>query len=280
MTFTKNMFYKIKRLIPMMGLAALTTLPTACEDPEQETAILSETKRGKPVDTDSTATKTDSTAVKTDTLRSVDVYFSRENTPDFGVVEYHVQDSTIGKVYLVPIGNWDDVQHDLIQIIRWLYLEPGLNMSPKVHGRGDFNFKLGEASKVYDDSIWFTENGWTINKKYQHGAFRDIEIKFNGSNGADVLTFDTLNYYANDSTVRAIYLVPTGSWSNTYASNITFMRNNFMEPRIKVSPKIHGRGDFNFKLGEASKVPDDSIWFTKQGWTINKAYQNQNQHQK
>ena len=40
-----------------------------------------------------------------------------------------------------------------------------------------------------------------------------------------------------------------------------------------MSPKMRGRGDFDFKLGEASKVPDDSLWFIKQGWTINKAYQ-------
>ena len=84
---------------------------------------------------------------------------------------------------------------------------------------------------------------------------------------------DFVQNYAKDETIKAIYLVPTGHWGGCTAYNITYARNNFLQPRLNISPKIRGRGDFDFKLGEASKVPDDSLWFVKNGWTINKNYQ-------
>jgi len=102
---------------------------------------------------------------------------------------------------------------------------------------------------------------------------RDVEIKFSSINADKVLTMETLQSYANDETVRTIYMVPIEHWNSSMAGNITFMRKNFLQPRLNISPKIHGRGDFDFVLGEASKVPDDSLWFVKNGWTINKKYQ-------
>lgn len=102
---------------------------------------------------------------------------------------------------------------------------------------------------------------------------REIEIKFNNENGDKILTFEALQNYANDKTVKTIYLIPTAHWNGNVAGNITFMRNNFLQPRLSISPKIQGRGDFDFKLGEASKVPNDSLWFVKNGWTINKSHQ-------
>lgn len=60
-----------------------------------------------------------------------------------------------------------------------------------------------------------------------------------------------------------------------YANQIAQTRTRFFQPRIELSTKIHGRGDFNFKVGEASKVPSDSLWFVQHGWTINKYLQAQ-----
>ncbi|MBO4626026.1 MAG: hypothetical protein J5679_01980 [Alphaproteobacteria bacterium] len=282
MKLSKKMFYKIKRLIPMMGLAGLTTLPIACEDPEQEAELLAEAKRGFPGDKDSTTTKTDTT-------NNVSVPFStHEFTQIFGdelvqyiqtfiaTIETQAKDSTVDTIYMVPNGNWEDVDKIGIFRIRDLFLQPATEISPKVHGRGDFNFKLGEATKTPADSLWFTEKGWTINKKY-HGIPRDIEIKFNRDNHIPAIT-NYIPYFTNDSTVRAIYLVPEGHWTDFNHYTIPSFRT-FLQQQVELSPKIHGRGDFDFKLGEASKVPQDSIWITQQGWTINKAYQN-NQNQK
>jgi len=102
---------------------------------------------------------------------------------------------------------------------------------------------------------------------------RDIEIVFDDDTAGKILTFETLQNCANDKTVKTIYLVPTGHWDGNVAYNITYARNNFLQPRLDISPKIRGRGDFDFRLGEASKVPDDSLWYVQQGWTINKKYQ-------
>lgn len=103
----------------------------------------------------------------------------------------------------------------------------------------------------------------------------DVEIHFTGQTGDEKLTFEILQKYINDPSVRYIYMVAEGNWGGVIARNITEMRERFFQPRIEMSKKMHGRGDFNFQLGEASKVPDDSIWYTQQGWTINKRFQNQ-----
>lgn len=100
-------------------------------------------------------------------------------------------------------------------------------------------------------------------------ATKDIELKFDNHDGSAV-SFENLQKYANDKSVRTIYMVPTDHWDGNTAHNITYLRNNFLEPRLNISPKIHGRGNFDFALGEASKVPADSLWYVKNGWTINK----------
>ncbi len=107
------------------------------------------------------------------------------------------------------------------------------------------------------------------------GPTKDVEIEFDVSNVDEKLEMQTLQILVEDKSIRNIYLVATsnGGWSGCVARNITQMRERFFQPRMEMSKKLHGRGDFNFKLGEASKVPDDSLWYVKQGWTINKAYQ-------
>ena len=100
----------------------------------------------------------------------------------------------------------------------------------------------------------------------------DVEIEFDNRTADKILTFELLQNYANDKTIKTIYLVPVKHWNGNAAHNITYMRNNFLEPRLNISPKIRGRGDFDFKLGEASKVPEDSLWYIQHGWTINKNY--------
>ena len=100
----------------------------------------------------------------------------------------------------------------------------------------------------------------------------DVEIEFNFNNFIEILAKENLLKLINDRSVRHIYMTATGHWDNIGA-NIPIYREHFFQPRIEMSTKIRGRGDFDFKLGEASKVPEDSLWFVQQGWTINKKYQ-------
>lgn len=104
---------------------------------------------------------------------------------------------------------------------------------------------------------------------------RDVEISFTPYTSDEKLTFPILQKYVDDPSVRNIYLVSEGDWSMFYANNISQTRTRFFQPRIELSPKIRGRGDLNFAIGEASKVPSDSLWFVQNGWTINKVLQNQ-----
>ncbi len=76
--------------------------------------------------------------------------------------------------------------------------------------------------------------------------------------------------YANDPTVEKIVNKATGDWSECKADVIVFLNRNVLPDMFKVAKgKGIGDGDFNFVLGEASKVPDDSIGIVKRGFTIN-----------
>ena len=83
-------------------------------------------------------------------------------------------------------------------------------------------------------------------------------------------TIETVREYANCDTIANIYLDPSREdWSKCVYYNIISCRNGLQE-YLDISSKIHGRGNFNFTPGEASKIPTDSLWFVQNGWTINK----------
>ena len=81
---------------------------------------------------------------------------------------------------------------------------------------------------------------------------------------------EELGIYANDSTVEKIVCKATGDWSSYNSESVTFFYRNVIPDMDKAAKgKWIGEGDLNFKLGEASKVPDDSIGIVKRGFTIN-----------
>lgn len=103
----------------------------------------------------------------------------------------------------------------------------------------------------------------------------DVELPFTKWTADQRLTFPILWGYIKDPSVRYIYLVVEGDWNNYTPDNISQTRDNFLQPRMEMSPKMRGRGDFHFTPGAASRVPSDSLWYVQQGWTINKYLQNQ-----
>ena len=120
---------------------------------------------------------------------------------------------------------------------------------------------------------------------------RDIELRFSEGDYSNVILIhpdetplrlsrevsDIIKYLDAQPDVRTIYLVPYYDWRGFQSQGVTAIRNNVLSYAIDYSPKVRGRGDFNFKLGEASKVPEDSLWYVKHGWTINEFY-NRQQH--
>lgn len=84
---------------------------------------------------------------------------------------------------------------------------------------------------------------------------------------------DVVKYYINNPDTKVIYIEPTDTWDLCSSQNISGLRIDVLEVLLAASPKIRGKGNFNFRLGEASKVPEDSLWYVQHGWTINKQLQ-------
>ncbi len=111
----------------------------------------------------------------------------------------------------------------------------------------------------------------------------EMEVIFDPSTFMDILfqtdslgytvVSDIVNYYVENPDIKTVYLHSIGDWSSEDSSSINLMVRYRMRPLFETSSKLRGRGDFNFKLGEASKVPEDSLWFVRNGYTINKQYQ-------
>ena len=108
---------------------------------------------------------------------------------------------------------------------------------------------------------------------------KTIELTFSDTDSHNIIkkhpdgtrtVSDTIIKYVNDPTVKTIYLIPDDDWNHYFDFDITALRVNGVEHPINYSPKVRGKGDLNFRLGEASKVPEDSLWFVRNGWTINK----------
>ena len=98
----------------------------------------------------------------------------------------------------------------------------------------------------------------------------DVVVEFDDIRLNEQLNKEKLQELANDKSVKTIYLTPIEHWDGWAVNGINALRKGLLQPTMEISPKMRGRGDFDFKLGAASKVPDDSLWFVQQGWTINK----------
>lgn len=102
----------------------------------------------------------------------------------------------------------------------------------------------------------------------------DIELVFNQNNAAPISVEAVRSILDSKeaTTIRTIYLVPEeGTWDNCGTSTIKGIRK-YCEPVFALSPKVRGKGDFDFACGRAASIPDDSLWFIQQGWTINKRF--------
>ena len=139
MNYKKIIPYKLRRALSMATIAGATLMPASCSKVEKE----------EPHDV------------------VIDFsYRDMDKTLDMNTLQKLVQDKTVRYVYLSACDHWDNFNNtEAISRLRTRALQPRIEMSPKMRGRGNFDFKLGEASKVPSDSLWFVKNGWTINKR-------------------------------------------------------------------------------------------------------------------
>lgn len=156
MRFTKNLPYKIKRLVPVLGLAGAAAMMPGCDKSDEPIYNYF----GEP-------------------YKFVYLYFSPDDysriTPEN--VKSYADNPNIDSVYLVPQGMWHCSLWDR-QDMKKQYLEPALFVSPKVFGHGDFQINNGDAFNVPDDpryekdSLWFVNWGWSVNQMVRDGGYR------------------------------------------------------------------------------------------------------------
>ena len=183
----------------------------------------------------------------------------------------------VKSVTLEAEGDWSAFTAEQIAKMNATNLKPVFAMSTKFQGKGHFNFPAGEASKVQNDSLDYVRYGYTLGAQKSDtppAAENIMEVVFNPNTMIELLFPLRLQKILNDDpTIDTMYLIPDADWGYVMAYLITAYREQLFQPALEASPKVRAKGDFNFKLGEASKVPADSLWYVQQGWTINQAKQ-------
>ena len=177
MKYTKKFFYKIKHIPAMLGIGALTALPVACGDEkiniiekESEPIIKRDTTYLPKPDTTYLDARDTVKINYQDTIKRYDVILAMSATvpddkshPTPELVKKLAASDTIANIFLVPPDTCLFTTLSRMHITRIEYLEPMLAISPKVHGRG--NFQIPPHQIRTSDSLWYVANGWTINQK-------------------------------------------------------------------------------------------------------------------
>lgn len=170
MRLTQKIPYKLKTLVPVLGLAGASMF-SACEHNE-------------PVIVDPDIKNPKDSTEQTDTTKYRDIslfYSSKDNSLD----SFLITDS-YGNRYISPTL----IRYDSMPDVRYIYmtvgddsflntsaflinklkentLEPVMNFSKKMRAKGTFYFDAGEPSKIPEDSLWIVQQGWEIKNQYQ-----------------------------------------------------------------------------------------------------------------
>jgi hypothetical protein len=82
----------------------------------------------------------------------------------------------------------------------------------------------------------------------------------------DAVAPEVIKKHTDSVAVKCLYIVPyDGRW--TYSTSaISNVINNRLKPALGVSPKVKGKGNFEFMNPVTSA---DSLWLVQNGWTVN-----------
>lgn len=158
MHFTKNISYKLKRLVPALGLAGAAAMMPGCDKSDEP--IMPQTPPSTtPIEVELYFSVDNFNEIAGDLLyRGPEPFYS----PSAKLKDYALQPE-ISNIYLVPRGTWYQYGTYDIQALYFHTLNPLLKYSPKIRGRGNFVFTPGAASSR--DSLWLVEHGWTVNQQ-------------------------------------------------------------------------------------------------------------------
>ena len=137
MKYKKSLPYKLK-LTAAIGLPLLLG---ACNKTEAQHDIIIELDGGNITELD----------------RAIEKY-------NVDVIKKLDHDKTVRYIYLTPISTWGGRSSNFMQRMRQISLQPRIEASPKVRGRGDFRTDPGVMAAIPTDSLWYVKNGWTFNK--------------------------------------------------------------------------------------------------------------------
>lgn len=143
MRFTKKVPYKLKSLVPMLGLAGATMF-VGC-NPQHEP---------------------DEPQVHHD----VELYFNNCNIKslELDTIRKYARNQYVDSIYMIPDdeygigGGFSAISRSEYLTQLRVFLEERINISPKVRGRGDLLFDKGLVNPA--DSLWFVQQGWTVNE--------------------------------------------------------------------------------------------------------------------
>lgn len=106
---------------------------------------------------------------------------------------------------------------------------------------------------------------------------RDVELQYYEDDryyNFDDISRENMVKLINDPHVANIYIKVTENSDHRHykTENIPDLVS-FLKFRTDMSPRVKGRGNFKFTPGVATK--SDSLFFVKNGWTVNKHLQKQ-----
>ena len=125
----------------LLALAGVTLLPTACEKEDPMHDVILEFW----VDTGG------------DNIEQLSI----EN------IQKHIDDKSVKNIYIKPIESKCDFSTCETANLHSVrnYMQRRIDLSPKMSGMGNFVFPVGRTDP--QDSLWFVQHGWTINKYLQ-----------------------------------------------------------------------------------------------------------------
>ena len=82
-------------------------------------------------------------------------------------IQKHIDNKSVRNIYIKPIESKCDYSNCRTANLHALrnYMQKRIDLSPKMSGMGNFVFPVGETDP--QDSLWFVQHGWTINKYLQ-----------------------------------------------------------------------------------------------------------------
>lgn len=137
MRFTKTFKYNLKRALPILAIGGASML-ASCDKHDEPAMPMHDVE-----------------------LKFFQAYYE-EIEPS--IIQTHVQDKSVRNIYLCVAnkGDYTNFETNNLSNLR-KYLSERINIAPnKIHGKGNFRFEPNVVSKA--DSLWFVQQGWTINQ--------------------------------------------------------------------------------------------------------------------